>query len=152
MLKSNKGITLTSLVIYIIGLTVVIAIMTNFTGYFYKNVSDVTIKQSAEEQYSKFLSYITKDNNSEKLANVQVGVNNNDCIIFTFTDGSEHQYIVKNGNLYYLNMEDENEKKLVLCEDVSTSEGNVFKFINEKINIDLFISNTKFSAILSLKI
>ena len=60
-MKSNRGVTLTSLVIYIIGLVIVITLMSNFSGYFYKNLSEVTIKQNADEQYSKFLSYITKD-------------------------------------------------------------------------------------------
>ena len=51
-LKSNRGVTLTSLVIYIIGLTIVIALMGLISNYFYQNITDVTIKQNADEQYS----------------------------------------------------------------------------------------------------
>ena len=62
-MRSNKGITLTSLIIYVIGLTIVIALMGTFNGYFYRNVKTLTIKQNVDEEYSKFLSYITKDVN-----------------------------------------------------------------------------------------
>ena len=80
-LKSNRGVTLTSLVIYIIGLTIVIALMGLISNYFYQNITDVTIKQNADEQYSKFLAYLTKDANSDNLVYVQTGVNGEDNII-----------------------------------------------------------------------
>ena len=99
-MKSNRGVTLTSLVIYIIGLVIIIALMSNFSGYFYKNLSEVTIKQNADEQYSKFLSYITKDANADNLTYVKSGAEGKDCIIFVFSDGTEHQYIHQN-QIYY---------------------------------------------------
>ena len=43
MLKSCKGITLTSLVIYVIVLMVVIALMSGFSGYFNKNINQITL-------------------------------------------------------------------------------------------------------------
>ena len=73
-MKSNRGVTLTSLVIYIIGLTIVITLMGIISNYFYRNINDVTIKQNADEQYSRFLAYLTKDANSDNLIHVQVGL------------------------------------------------------------------------------
>ena len=102
-MKSNRGITLTSLVIYVIGLVIVIAVMGNFTGFFYKNLEYTTMNQNSNEQYSRFLSYITKDANSDNLIYVQSGVQNVDCVIFRFSDGTEHQYITKNEKMYYIN-------------------------------------------------
>lgn len=151
-MKSNKGITLTSLVIYIIGLVIVIALMGNFTGYFYKNLKDVTIKQSAEEQYSKFLSYITKDANSNNLTYVQSGVGNKDCVIFKFNDGTEHQYIFYDENIYYINVENQNEKKIVLCEKVSVSAISAFSYKDKKIDLNFNIDDTNFSTTLNVKI
>ena len=73
MIKSNKGITLTSLVIYVIVLMIVIGLVSNFSGYFYHNTNNITIKENYEEQYTKFLAYITKDINSDQLNFVKTG-------------------------------------------------------------------------------
>ena len=40
-MKNQKGITLTSLVIYIIGMVVVIGIVANLTTFFYKNINKI---------------------------------------------------------------------------------------------------------------
>lgn len=151
-MKSNRGVTITSLVIYIVGLVIIIGLMSTFTGYFYKNVKEVTIKQSAQEQYTKFLSYLTKDVNSENLTFVQTGVNSQDCIILKFNNGDEHQYVYQNNNIYYLNIDDENEKKITLCNNVSITSINAFSYLNGKININFSINNEKFSSSLNVNI
>ena len=151
-MKSNRGVTLTSLIIYIIGLVIVIALMANLSGYFFKNLSNVTMKQSVEEQYSSFLSYITKDANSNNLINVQSSLEGKDCIIFQFDDETEHQYIVQDENLYFISIEGANEKKIVLCENVSTSGNNVFTYADSKIDINFNICKINFSARLNVKI
>ena len=151
-MRSNKGITLTSLVIYIIGLVIIVALMGVFSGYFYKNINEVTIRQSEEEQYSKFLAYITKDVNSDNLKYVQSGINNKDCIVFKFNDGIEHQYIIQNGNMYYINIENQNEKKIVLCEKVSVSTTSAFNYIEKKVDVNFNIGDANFSTTLNVKI
>lgn len=150
-MKSNKGVTLTSLVIYIIGLVIVIALMGTFTGYFYKNVSDVTMKQKAEEQYAKLLSYLTKDANSDNLIFVQSGGDQLDYLIFKFDDGTEHQYIYQDENIYYLDISGQNEKKILLCNDVLTGS-NVFTYVEKQIYLSCNINGENFSKILSVKI
>ncbi len=150
-LRSNRGVTLTSLVIYIVGLVIVIALMGNFTGYFYKNIKDVTISQSAEEQFSKFLSYITKDANSDNLIYVQSGANDKDCVVFKFKDGTEHQYIIQDQSIYYINVDDQNDKKILLCEKVSVSTVKAFSYNDKKIDINFNIGDANFSKTLSVK-
>jgi hypothetical protein len=150
-LKSNKGVTLTSLIIYIIGLVIVVALMGTFTGYFYKNVSDVTMKQKAEEQYAKLLSYLTKDVNSDKLKFVQSGEDPLDCLIFKYDDGIEHQYIYQDENIYYLDINNQNEKKILLCNKVLTSS-KVFTYIEGKVYLNCNINKQDFSKTLSVKI
>ena len=149
-MKSNRGVTLTSLVIYIIGLTIVIAIMGIISNYFYQNITDVTIKQNADEQYSKFLAYLTKDANSDNLVYVQTGVNGEDNIIFRFDNQEEHQYIVKNSNIYYISVENINEKKIVLCENVLSSK--VFNYSDNKLEINFKINDKNFETSLNIKI
>ena len=149
-LKSNRGVTLTSLVIYIIGLTIVIALMGIISNYFYQNITDVTIKQNADEQYSKFLAYLTKDANSDNLIYVQSGVQNVDCVIFKFSDGTEHQYITKDEKMYYINSQSDKNEKILLCEKVTTSSENVFNYTDKTLNINLDIDNQNFTTTLSV--
>ena len=148
-MKSNRGITLTSLVIYIIGLTIVISIVGTFTNYFNRNINEVTIKQNAEEEYSKLLAFLTKDVNSDNLVYVESGINGIDCAIFKFSDGTEHQYILQNQIIYYLNVENLNEKKIVLCENVTAS--NVFEYSVNILNVNYKVNEKDFSISLNIK-
>ena len=60
-MNSNKGITLISIIIYIIVLITIIGVISTFTKYFYKNINEITISDSADEQYSRFTEYLTSD-------------------------------------------------------------------------------------------
>lgn len=151
-MRTNRGITTTSVVIYVVCLTIIVAVMGNFTGYFNKNLKDITVRQNADEQFSKFVAYMSKDVNSEKLIYVQTGVEEKDCIIFKFSDGIEHQYILQDKNIYFLNIENQNEKKIVLCEKVSTSQSSAFNYINKKIDINFNISDENFSTAFNVKV
>ena len=95
MLKSDKGITLTSLVIYVIVLLIVIGLMSGFSEYFYKNANKITIKENYEEQYTRFLAYLIKDTNSDQLN------------------------FIKIKTVYYLNVSETTPKKILLCNNVT---------------------------------
>lgn len=151
-MKSNKGVTLTSLVIYVVGLVIIVGLMSTFNGYFNKNLNEVVIKQNSQEQYSKFLSYLTKDVNSENLIYVKSGVNSQDCIIFKFNNGEEHQYIYQNDSIYYLNIDSQNEKKITLCSNVSLSSTKAFSYLNGKIDVNFNINDENFSSSLNVNI
>ena len=115
MLKTNQGVTLTSLVIYVIVLMIVISIMSVFSGYFLKNTKEVTINEVSKEQYTKFLSYITKDINSGELRFIKSGTisENEPYLIFKFENEKEHQYILKNENIYFLDINETIPKKIL---------------------------------------
>ena len=111
-MKSNRGVTLTSLIIYIIVLILVIGIMNNFLNYFNKNVNEITIKESSNEQYARFMSYFTKDINSEDLVFIKTGdEESKEYIIFKLKGNLEHQYIYANNCIYYINKEETTIKK-----------------------------------------
>ena len=154
MLKSNRGITLTSLVIYIIVLMIVISIMSVFTGYFFKNTKELTIKEISREQYTKFLSYITKDINSDSINFVKSGTTdeNEKYLIFVFENQKEHQYILKNDNIYLLDISASSTKKILLCQNVSVNQTHPFEYseAEKNINVKFSINDEKFSAILNL--
>ena len=118
MIKSDKGITLTSLVIYVIVLMIVIGLMSNFLGYIYKNTNKITIKENYEEQYTRFLSYLISDTNSDQLYFVKTD-SENKYLILKYKDGSQHQYAYSDKNIYYLNVSETTPKKILLCSNVT---------------------------------
>ena len=150
-MKSNKGITMTSLIIYIIGLMTVVSIVGSFSSYFYTKVSIMVVKNTQEEQYTKLLSYLTKDVNSDDIVSVTVASNEEDFLIIEFSDGIEHQYINKNGCIYYLKVGNNDKKNIALCKDVKNDE-KVFKYLDKKIEINLKINDKSFSNTFKINI
>lgn len=124
-MKSERGVTLTSLMIYVVAFTVIVLAIGRITTYFYKNVNQIDSNTNAEEQYTKFSSYFTYEINiegnevelCEKEGNIQY-------IVFSLT---ENQYTYQNGNIY------RNKTKIV--KNVEECE---FKY-NEDKTIDIYI-------------
>ena len=94
-LKSEKGITLTTLVIYIIVLVVALGILATVSTFFYKNV--VLLKDSAQyaAEFDKFNASFIKDikNNSE--ANVDQNAKT-----IVFEDGTTYVYSENDKGIY----------------------------------------------------
>ena len=65
-MKSNKGMTIISLIIYILVLSVVIGTTSIFIKYFYNNVDDAVISKKNSSNYLRFVEYITDDVNSRE--------------------------------------------------------------------------------------
>lgn len=63
-MKSSRGITLISLIIYVIILSVVIGTTSILIKFFYSNTEDTVISKKTADQYSRFVAYITDDVNS----------------------------------------------------------------------------------------
>ena len=65
-MKNNKGITIISLIVYIIVLSIVIGTTSILIKYFYHNTEETVISKKTVDQYSRFVAYITDDINSRK--------------------------------------------------------------------------------------
>lgn len=92
-LKSEKGITLTSLAIYIAVILIVVGIMTTISEFFYSNLNIVRNSAKYASEFDKFNSYIVKDVKSNKKVNV-----NNTTIIFE--DGTTYVYNESDKGIY----------------------------------------------------
>ena len=158
MLKSNKGVTLISLVIYVIVLIIVIALMSNFSGYFYKNTNKITINENNDEQITRFLAYLTKDTNSEELSSIKTGTENStesnvNYIILRFKNGIEHQYLFKDNNkVYFINKTNEvnKTKKVVLCNNVDL--GNfTYDDASKTLTANISVNNKQYEKILRVE-
>lgn len=65
-MKSNRGITLISLIIYILILSIVIGTSSILIKYFYANTEETIISKKSTNEYSRFVAYLTDDINSRK--------------------------------------------------------------------------------------
>ena len=63
-MKSNRGITIISLIVYIIVLSVVIGSTSMLIKYFYNNTEETVISKNTTDQYTRFMAYLTDDVNS----------------------------------------------------------------------------------------
>ena len=63
-MKNQKGVTLISLTIYVIALTVIIAMLSVISTYFYKNVNDTQDDITPLTEFTNFNSYFTTDANT----------------------------------------------------------------------------------------
>ena len=160
MLRSNKGITLTSLIIYLIGLMLVVALMSSFANYFYKNINQITIRESSDEEFARFLAYLTKDINSDKLNFINVDVYNDvgtnseiNYIVLKFKDEEEHQYLSENNTIYFIEKANNGvvNKKIALCKNVSSS---IFTYDNANLILmtDININNKRYTKTLTVNV
>ena len=134
-MKSNRGITLISLIIYVIVFTIVVATVSTISGYFMKNTDEIVISTDSSQQYTRFTTYLTKDINSINFSSLNVGAN---YIEIVFLDGISHKYMYDDNKIYFILKKDEaTEKIIVLCNKVTD-----YKFENDKENNKLKISVT----------
>ena len=94
MMKSEKGISLISLTIYVIVMAIVIAVFAILTTFFYKNtktISDI----SPLTEYTTFNSYFTDEVNHSGLKIVECAEN-----YIVFSNGVQYTFVAENQGIY----------------------------------------------------
>ncbi len=114
-MKNNKGITITSLIIYVLGMIIVIAIIATLTSFFYKNINISEINKDKTTQYTQFSSVfsdeINKENNS--VIDCKTTIENNEKISYIiFSTGN--QYTFKNNSIY--------KNKIKICTNIENCD------------------------------
>lgn len=94
-LKSENGVTLTELVVYILVLSIVMGIMASISNFFYGNLD--LIKDSAK--YAGEFDKINSNLIVDVKANNHAIVNNDDKTII-FEDGTTYKYSAKDEGVY----------------------------------------------------
>lgn len=85
MMKSQKGVTLVALVIYIIVFTIVISILSVISSFFFSNVNFVKEQANYAPEFNKFNMFFIQDVKNNK----NVTVNNNTV---EFADGTRYDF------------------------------------------------------------
>ena len=101
-MKSEKGITVTSLIIYVIALTVVIASIAMLSNYFYRNTSAVTGNINPITEYTKFNTFFSEEvnhSNIKVLECKQEGEEGEGNYI-VFDNGVQYTFIKENEAIY----------------------------------------------------
>lgn len=76
-MKTQRGITLISVVIYVIGMSLIVGIMAVITTNFYKNVNDNIKTLNPITEYTKFNSYFTSEVNTSNIKVIECNNNIN---------------------------------------------------------------------------
>ena len=135
-MKSNKGITLTSLIIYVIGLTIMVATIATLTTFFYKNIDAGDINND-KTQYTKFSSVFSNEINRK---------NNRvlDCKTLENDEAEESYIIFSSGNQYTYNKKSKSiyKNSSKVCDNVEKCS---FSYIYEdskfKITVEFKTAN-----------
>ena len=96
-MKSEKGITLTVLVIYTIVFSIIIVILANLTNYIYGNLHNVNDSSINVSEFNKFNVYFIDDvktNNDAEIKNLTNGIQ------VTFADGDSYLYVTSEKTIY----------------------------------------------------
>ena len=115
-MRNNKGITLSSLIIYIVLMFFVLAILTRMMNYYTSNLSDmadVTVETQIEKINIYFLDEVQRKGNKIELISENK---------ITFTSGNRYTFI-SNDKTIYLN------DNIKICENIDTCQ-----FDKEEIN------------------
>ena len=109
-MKSNRGVTTTSLIIYVIAMTIVIGIIATINSFFYSNVMNLEDGSSNIAELTKFNMYFLED--TKKANNDIVKLSNNSI---TFSSGNTFTF---QDNAIYLN-------NIRICENVQNLQFSV---------------------------
>lgn len=107
MIKSQKGITLISLTIYVIVLVMVIAMISVISSYFFSHMNKATASINPLTEYTKFDTFFTEEINHE---NRKVLECKEDYIVFD--DGVQYSFIPENRGVY--------RNSVKVCKDVKS--------------------------------
>lgn len=94
-MKSQKGVTLISLTIYVIAMVTIVAIVTVISGFFYTNMEGASNTINPLTEYTKFNSFFTDEVNHSNIKILDCGEN-----YVVFDNGVQYTYISENKGIY----------------------------------------------------
>lgn len=104
-MTSQKGISLISLIIYVIAMLITVTIITVITSYFYQNVDVTAEKYTYFSEFTKFETYMSEEVNisENKILKINQGTGNEQTYI-AFSSGNQYTYIPTNNAIYVNNV------------------------------------------------
>ena len=128
--KSQKGITLTSLVIYVVALTIIMGVLTTITTTFFSNMGNVVDSPKEINEYNKFIMFFVtdiKNYNTATVTDSSVDFGNGEVV-----------YVFRNNAIYRNDVQI--NKNVSNCK-FTLSQYNVSDVVKNIINVDMKIGN-----------
>lgn len=94
-MKSEKGVTLISVTIYVIVMAIVVGIMAVISTFFYTNVNDINEVINPITEYTKLNTYLTDEVNH---ANIKILECKDNYVVFD--NGVQYTFIPENKGIY----------------------------------------------------
>lgn len=136
-MKSEKGITLISLTIYIIVMVIVVATVAVISGYFYKNTIGISENIDPITEYTKFNTFFSDEVNHENIKVLECKTNyenpedaTSDVLesYIVFDNGVQYTFIKENKAVY--------RNKVKICSGVENCDF-LYKINNGKAVIQV---------------
>lgn len=127
-MKNNKGITLISIIIYVIGMVIVVSIISTLTSFFYNNIDTTDITNNTA-QYTKFSSIFLEEVNKQNNAVVEcktIVENGFKVSYIIFLSGNQYTFKKENNAIY--------KNKIKICDNVDDCDFS-YSFIDSKYKI-----------------
>lgn len=142
--KNQKGITLVSLIVYVIAMLSVVTIVGTITSYFYSNVNDQYNESKNEDEETTLNMYLTNDLKNKKMT-IDIS-NDNSKISLEYSDGTHIEYTITNYGIYrdkvkIYNITDESKMRFELGEIKKDEIG-----INRKQEIQIVKNDNIFKS------
>lgn len=124
-MKSNKGVTLTSLIIYVIGMTIMVSIIATLTSFFYKNI-DIGDINSNTTQYTKFTSILSEEVNKKNNSVIDCQSLTDGVSYIVFSSGNQYTFNQKSNSVYRNNVK--------ICDNIDKCDFS-YTYIDSKYKI-----------------
>lgn len=109
-MKSEKGVTLSSLIVYVIAMSIIVGTVAAITSYFYGNINGLTSRTEISKQYTEFNSYFVNEVNKNDNSVLTELLNTEEKDIIAFSSGNQFKF-AENG-IYF--------NKIKICKDVNS--------------------------------
>ena len=131
MMKTQKGVTLTSLVVYMTVFMIVIAILTTISRYYYKNVHELQKPLDTATGYNQFHMFFVNDTKKNSYAEVTENGTK-----LEFEDGTT--YVYSSRKIFRNNIEIVDNIANLKFTLSSTNEGDIMKNI---VNVQMMFES-----------
>lgn len=126
-MKSEKGITLISLTVYLIAMVIVVAVVAVVSGYFYKNTKGLKENIDPIGEYTKFNAFFSEELNHENIKVLECNTKNKQTeqkeSYIVFDDGVQYTFIKENKGIY--------RNKVKICREIEDCDFT-YEIINGK--------------------
>lgn len=121
-MKNEKGITLTSLVIYILVFSMIMTAVGSLSSFFTQNLKRLDTDSISSEEFNKFNTYFIKDVKESKMASVNKNQNNIEIIL---ENGNKYTYVKSENSIY--------KQSMKIARSIIKFDANIIEENNKKI-------------------